>query len=277
MIMNRIITLLICGAMLMFGLNSFAKDKTDPNHENHFKQLEPIETDDYKIEFSDVHAQTTFCLAKLTITNKTDDYLFFYTNEVIFKINDKEYSPKKKLVIIEPKESSKKTLKVVGESENLHVEAFSMEVKGINKVATNVEGVATEKFQIPANKNSFDAGGFNVNITDSKQTTKVTDAKFTCIYNGENVGIFDPSKLIITTVKGEWANDNSKSKEVIMLKGDKKKFNATFHIEGRILDMQFATMHIDWKDTFKESTIDPLGNHNMSFELDPGLTAGKNK
>ena len=62
----------------------------------------------------------------------------------------------------------------------------------------------------------------------------------------------------------------------MMKKGDKIKFKVTFHIPGRIADMQFANMTMSWKDAFIETKAQKLEGQKVNFELDPGLTNGKN-
>ncbi len=49
-----------------------------------------------------------------------------------------------------------------------------------------------------------------------------------------------------------------------------------FHIPGRIADMQFANMTILWKDTFVETEAKRISAQEVSFEIDPGMTNGKN-
>ncbi len=59
--------------------------------------------------------------------------------------------------------------------------------------------------------------------------------------------------------------------------GDDIKFTAQFHVPGKIADMQFATMHIVWRETFMESNMVPMNTMKADFTLDPGLTQGKNQ
>ncbi len=47
------------------------------------------------------------------------------------------------------------------------------------------------------------------------------------------------------------------------------------YINFNNLDVLF--IYIDWKDTFKEAEKEPQSSHKLSFEIDPGLTAGNNK
>ena len=60
-----------------------------------------------------------------------------------------------------------------------------------------------------------------------------------------------------------------------MSKGESETFAATVHIEGKIVDMQFANMEIVWKDTFKDCKVIKLEGATVNMIVDPGLTAGK--
>ncbi len=267
---------ILCVVLLFSSISTFAQSKDDPKHENHFKQLAPINTDAIDIEFSDAHAQQEFCLVKLKITNKTNDFIFFNTEELTFKFDHGIYKPKQKQIIIKPKGSCSYLAKVTGDS-NFHVESFTLEIEGLSRLTTNVTALKVDKFQVPANKNNFTVGDFKINLLKSKQETQETWLRFSCIYEGSKIGIVDPSNIIITTEKGEWANDFKKSKIILLQNGETKKFSAIFHIPGKILDMQFATMHIDWKETFKESELEEMNGHKLNFEFDQGITSGKNK
>ncbi|MBU0766131.1 MAG: hypothetical protein KJ607_15010, partial [Bacteroidetes bacterium] len=75
----------------------------------------------------------------------------------------------------------------------------------------------------------------------------------------------------------EFANDDKKADMELMEKGEIVKFTVVFHVPGKITDMQFATMHIVWKETFIESTPKAMKTQTVNFELDPGLTDAKNK
>jgi hypothetical protein len=91
--------------------------------------------------------------------------------------------------------------------------------------------------------------------------------------------LVDASKIVIKVdgTEKEYANDNTKSKIVMIKKGEKVKFKASFHIPGRIADMQFANMTLIWKDTFVETKIKKIQGQKVNFVLDRGLTNGKNK
>ncbi len=276
---------LACLFIFLSGTYVLAQDVVNLKHENHFKQVDTIETEQYTIELSDVHTQQAFCQAKFKLTNKTDDYMLVYPERFLFTFEQGTYFAKQKFgltsfvaggTVLAPQKSKSFVTKIT-EGQDFHVDNFDLEIKDLYIVPTQVEGIETEKFQMPANKNSFETAGFKVNLIELIQRTQGTVVHFSCEYVGNNIGIVDPSKLVVSTEKGEFSNAERKSKVYIMQKGDKVKFMAKFVIEGKVLDMQFATMFIDWKDTFKESEKILQQNHKLSFELDTGLTKSKNR
>ena len=138
-----------------------------------------------------------------------------------------------------------------------------------------------EDFQVPASANSVSSDLFDIKLNPKKTSLKTQGAtlQFECTYNGNEIGLLDPSKIVIK-VEGtdkEYANDNTKSEAKMMMRGEKIKFKTTFHIPGRIADMQFANMIISWKAAFVETKAQKLEGKKVNFELDRGLTNGKNQ
>ena len=74
----------------------------------------------------------------------------------------------------------------------------------------------------------------------------------------------------------EYANDIKNPNPKLLFKGDKLKIKAVFHIPGRIADMQFANMTILWNDSFRETNAQKLKGHEITFNIDRGMTNGKN-
>ena len=272
---KSVITLSIV-AMCVVTYFGQAQTNDDPRHENHYKKIAPVQTDELTIEFSNAHSQADFTLVKAKITNKTSDYIFFEPSEVVFKYEHGEFSPKSGIVKIKPKGSKSKTLKVTGDN-RFHVESLSIALKGFYRISVKGKVQEAPDFRLPAEQNTFTAGNFECNLLKVSQETQKTAAQFQYTYNGDKVGIVDPSKLVVRIENGtEYANANRKSKINLLEPGDSKKFTAWFLIPGKILDMQFATMYIVWKDTFIESSKIPISTPSVNFVLDPGLTEGKN-
>jgi len=250
------------------------------DHENHMQEVDPIEEGDYRIDFSDVHCQEEFALAKAAIANNTSDYLIVRRESAVFDIAGKEVQPNdgkaKKPLIIKPRSTKKHTYKVKADG-GYHVDEFSIQLDGFYSAAAVGEPIKAPDFTLPATNNNFDAGPFSCNLKGLKQETKETVAQFSCTYNGEAIGFIDPTQLGVRIESGqEFANVDRKAASKLLEPGDKHTFKAVFTIEYKIVDMQFATMFVVWRDTFSESALEEVDMGEVAFELDEAKTAEKN-
>ena len=261
---------------------SFAQRKTsDPKHENHY-EVKAIVNEDYAIEFVDAQSQQEFSLVKITITNKTADYLYFKGTDSKFIYDFGSFSPTGGLLnridfFIKPNDHETKTLKVTG-GKNFHVDKLKLDLNCLYKIAINGKKLKVQDFQLPASKNTFNAGDFHCSLEKSKQTTKETVAEFKCTYTGKDIGLVNSSQLSVKLKDGqEFANNGSKDKIEILRPNDDCKFYAVFNIPGKIADMQFTVLNINWNNTFGESAMKPLKVSISDLTLDEGLTLLKNK
>ncbi len=254
---------------------------SDPKHENHYN-VAPYENDDIKIDFKNAHSQQEFTLVELNITNKTSDYIYVKGAETKFIYDHGSYHPKGTMLSkinfsIDPLKSESKTLKVTGDNK-FHVDKLKLELNGFYRVKANGIVIKAENFQLPAAKNSFTAGDCNCSLEKSKQTTKQTEAEFKCVYMGKKVAFVDPTKLSVKLKDGqEFANNNHKDTKEVLMPGDDIKFTAIFNIPGKIADMQFSVLSINWNDTFSESEMVPVKTGTVDFIYDPDVTLLKNK
>jgi hypothetical protein len=180
-------------------------------------------------------------------------------------------------MVVGPKDSDTRVLKVTGDSK-FHVESLTVILNGFNRVSADGKIQDAPDFKLPAATNDFKAGNFKCSLEKVKKETKETEVSFTCTYQGSDVGVINPSKITLKLENGqEYANDNKKDKAELLLPGEDAKVKASYHVPGKITDMQFANMLLIWKDTFSESKIVPITVGTASFEFDPGMTEGKNK
>lgn len=271
--------ILLLTTVLILAITVNAQKEKDPKYEHHFKAPEAITTDAYSVEFSDIQSQAEFCKMAIKVSNKTNDFIIFDKGASVFNFDFGKYSDKKKQIIIKPNDSKKRVLTAVG-SEKFQVEKFSLNVDGFSLVPIKGKVSEMENFQVPASKNSISTDAFKVNLKKSSLKTQEAFLTFECIYTGNKVALVNPSKLVIKVddTDKEYANDNKKSEpELLLKKGEKVKIKAIFHIPGRVADMQFANMTILWKDTFVETEIKKLEGKKVDFEIDRGLTNGKNQ
>ena len=251
----------------------------NPKHVNYYKTPASIETNDYKIRISNIVSKVEYAKFGIKITNTGTNYLMFNKGESEFIYKNGKFSDKEKFVYILPTKSKTKTIKATGDN-MFHTDTINFVLKGLYIIPAKGKVIKADEFKLPASKNSFEAENFNVKLIKLKQETKETYAKFECTYIGDKIGIIDPSKLSVK-VDGkkdiEYANDNKKAKPILLRKGEKTRFSVYFHIPGKIADMQFSVLKINWNDTFQESIAKKIKAKTINFIVDEGLTNGKNK
>jgi hypothetical protein len=263
---------------LVLAITVNAQKKNSPKYEHHFKVPQEITTDEYSLNFLDIQSQAEFCKMAVKISNTTNDFLIFDKGSSVFNFDFGTFSDKKKRIIIKPNDSKKKTLQVNG-SDKFQVNNFTLKVGGLSLVSVKGNVINMEDFQVPASKNSIEKDVFKLVLKKSSLKTKEAALIFECTYLGNKVAIVNPSQLVIKVdgTDKEYANDvKNSTPKLLFKKGDKVKVKAVFHIPGRIADMQFANMTILWKDTFVETEAKKLSSQEVKFEIDPGMTNGKN-
>ncbi|MBI4648632.1 MAG: hypothetical protein HY738_19115 [Bacteroidia bacterium] len=270
---NFIIILISINTILPAALTA---QTVNPDYTNYYRIPAMIAEDDYSLKISDIVAKMDYAKMSVEITNKTTDYLRYKGDESVFIYKHGKYQDEKGPVLIKPMDNVTKTLKISGDT-RFHVDTFSFEFNGLYRIPAKGNIIAAPDFQLPASMNEFDAGPFHVKCIKVKQETQETTAKFECTYKGDNIGIVNPASLAIRLQNGqEFANDDKKEDIEILEKGEDTKFTPSFHIPAKVTDMQFATMNIIWKDTFKEVKPQLYKSKTIQIELDAGMTQGKN-
>lgn len=270
--LGRLVSLLF----MFVSMGVYAQTPDHPLHENHFKQQESVENETVKIDFYDAHAQQKFCQAKLSITNKSDDYVLVNLGEFVFTFDKTTFRPKPKQIIVAPHDVEKITVKVDGDF-NFHVQALTMEIAGLSKLPTAGTAITADLYPIPTGNKTFAIGNFQMTLIKAVKEDKVTHQVFSCKYIGNKVGIVEPKYIVFATEKGEMPNDYKWDRASIMHTNETEKVNASMHISTSVLSMETAKMSIDWKNAFKETDPVALTGFTINYELDPLLTATKNK
>jgi hypothetical protein len=273
--------------LILASVAVFAQGKNDenPKHTNFYKNPEQIKTSDVTVSFDNIVSKKDFVKLKIKITNNTSDYIIFKPAECVFVYEAGEFKPvsnslkvwNKDNLIIKPNDNATTVIETKGGT-NFHKDAFSMKLNGFYKVPANGEVQTCPNFQLPASTNNFEPGNFKCIMTGISKETQQTQVRFSCTYNGEDIGIIEPSKPVIKIEKGqEFANTYAKAKPAILAKGEDDKFTLYFEVPASVVDMQFATMWIVWKNTFMESIPKALTIPNVNFSVDAGMTDAKNK
>lgn len=280
--MKKATTLPMIASLMFFSFTSFAQEIT--NYETVYyadpQEVEIPENTGVKVEMKNVVAVKESAKLALKVTNDSKDIIIYQPSETVFKYEFGDIKPKEKEIIIAPGKSKSKTINVNG-GDKFRQEAFSIETSGMYQVAIEGNSVEAEDFQLPASRNNFKAGNFEVSLKSYKASTAEAHAIFEVTYTGDKIGLVNYSNLSVRAKKNKseeevtYANDYKDADVELLRKGEKTKFHAVFHIEGRIVDMQFATMFIQWNDTFIESEAVPMGSAKVPVTWDAGLTNAK--
>ena len=230
------------------------------------------------MEFSNGVSRLDMLKFKTKFTNNTNDFLLIEPSKFTISTDGVEHNPNEKTFILDPNEKKSKTIDLK-EGENLLVNEFEVAVTGFSRISLDGTPVQMVQFRLPATENVKKAGNFEVNLKNLKQETKETWARFEIKYKGDDYAIIDPSRISVLTEAGEkYANDDRKSKTILLEKGDSKTINAIFHIPAKVVDMQFAKLFVQWGECMIETKAVPFDvDESVTFELDEALTADKNK
>lgn len=233
--------------------------------------------DGVNLSSKNVVAQIDHCKLAFTVQNNTSDLLMYDANETEFVYPFGAKNPSLKPFILQPGDKKTKTLLVKG-TENYLQKEFKMNVKGLYLIPINGTVTAAPQFVLPAATNSFVDGNFKVKLKKYDASTKEATAVFECTYIGDEIALVDASSLSVTTNKNKsteeitYANDDKKADVEILKKNQSLDIKAVFHIPGKIADMQFATMKINWNNTFVETKAESIPAETISFSMDAAAT-----
>ncbi len=277
--MKKTTTLSLLSLFLLGSTSLFAQDPTEFERVFYF-DLEPVEEGDFVYTARNVVALKEYAKFALTLENNSTDYLLFKPSESSFKYDSGDRKVSLKPILIKPHSKKSKTMKVEG-GDQFRQKSFSFEVDGVYRIPVDGTVAEAPEFKLPPNKNNFEQDNFKVVMRKFDASTREAKATFEVTYTGENFGVVSPANLSVRAnhkKTGEelvYANDDAKTKPSVLQKGEKAKFDAVFHIDGRIVDMQFATMYLQWNDTFVESEAEKQDSVLLDFEMNEPLTREK--
>ena len=270
---------LIITGLFLYTTTLFAQEVSG-YEKVYYSNPETLEQDEVEFSFKSTVAQFDHCKTGITIENNSNDYILYKSSESSFKYEFGDKHPSLKDVYIAPGDKKSKTLQVNGTEQYLQ-NSFQLEMGGIYRIPLTGNTLSAPDFKLPASTNSMKEGNFKVTLKKYTASTKEAKAIFEVTYTGNEVAIVNPANLSVTAEAKKtnetvtYANDNKKSKPIILHKGDTKKITAVFHIPGKIVDMQFADMMIVWNDTFVESKEIPVEAPVLDFAMDEALTKEK--
>ncbi len=264
--------LILCISSLAF---SQKKEKVI-KYKKTFYHDQTIENMDVKITIDDAVASITGIKFRITIQNKSSDYLIFKPIECEFKIKESKVKPIEKWLIIKPGEKDYRIVDIKGAY--IIPENFEFLMAGIYRVSTETKGNVTADFKLPAAGNEFKTGGFTVNLDGFKKETGKTDAKFKVSYNGDKIGIIETGQVAAKMPDGKEFANYLIDRPIIFDKGSVEDFKVAWKdIPLASGDMQKVEMTILWRDAFKEATPVKIPPINLIILFDKEMSMAKGR
>lgn len=244
-----------------------------------------IENNDLIVEIVDAVAEADYCKMKLKITNKTTDHIIYNPAETEFVYAFGIVYPKGALAIFNgkteylgPKETDTRVIIAKGDKRFL-TDSCIINLKGFHKIAAKGTIYKAPDFQLPPSTNDFTVGPFKVVLKDLDKKTKKTTARFEITYTNDakHYGVITKGQPVLKIKDGrEFAMSDSKDKVVLIKDGKDASLSMEYKIQVKTgVDMQFATMHVVWRDTFSESPSEMIQFNQLTLTIDSGKTEAK--
>ena len=275
--------------LLTIGLGAPAlAGDDDDKHENWFGEVDPLEVQGVELKFEKVHAQRDFAQVWVKIKNDSGQYLEFHREaaKLMFDFGAYGLDPAKKgHDLIEPGKKHKQRYKVYGSTEFHDADSFTFQPDGFFLVDPQGTAVQASGFSLPASRNTFSAGPLECSLLEFDPATDRAMAEFRCDNSSKDYAFIDLRKISVQIEgAGEFANVPVKNKRgkkgggvILVAPGKNATFVTWFVVQKQRVDTQFANMRVQWNDAFSVSSPRPLAFPQVSFELDPELTAEKNE
>lgn len=269
---------LFFASILLTGLPLISQEKKDastgPATEKKTEEKKVMykeataETDDYKIYIVDAVAYASQSKFKMKVFNKSNDYLLIRPTEIKFMSGDKMLSSTDRTFVVAPNDEA--SLVIDYKDKNIQVEKYSLDVKGIYKASAGGKISETPNFELPATKQEFTTGNFSCTLKKNDSKTDKTVARFECAYNGDGVGVINPSKTVAIMPNGADNPNSKKNRAIVIEKGLTEDFTLVFTEVKGAGDMQKKPIQIKWGETFRESRLMLLKGVKIDLEKEVG-------
>jgi hypothetical protein len=270
--MNKILFLFLGFFLSSTLLNAQEKAKYEKIY---YKEVQ-FENEIVKVVIDNIVSLPKETKFRISIVNKSNEYLIYNAEESNFVIAGQDVRAKDKSFIIEPNSSKKKVFRAFGDGLNA-ITKFNFMCEGFYSVKMQNPLIA-ERFKLPASKNNFKVGNFDVTMASVFKETNRTDVKFNVVYNGNNIGFVFPASAAVTMPDGNsYASAKSKDDAILLKKGEKESFTATWErmVGGKLNDMQLVEMWVTFENVFSEGIQTRFAGATLEIVWDEALTEGK--
>lgn len=258
---------------------ALAQPEDHPHHERHYTAVEPIETEELKIEIIRPHSQMNFSQFTAKIYNKTDDYILIKKHAVTFSSEEMGYgdkNPKEATIFIEPHGDITRSFKVEG-GIGFKVAVIEVNLDGFSRAPAEGKAVETVEFKMKPEKNSMMIGPFAVTLKKWRFNAKEISADFKLRYRGEALGMARESRIQIKTESGTVLNNTeAKDKDFIMPPMKTRTVNVVRKFEkGQVGKNE--SVYILWENALSEAESTPIDVPGFRLKYDPEKTKKENK
>lgn len=262
--------LLILSGLLLLFTSVSAQDAV---YEKVYFAPSSFENDQIKIEVTDVVSLPKETKFKMTITNKTNNYIVYNSEESNFEIPGQDVRAKEKSWIIEPLQTKNKVMRAFGEGLN-DIREFSFACQGLYLINVQ-EPFTAAPFRLPPSSNTFETGPMQVILKKESRATGKSNVKWDVKYTGTNYGFIYPHKISVLMPDGiNYATTETKMDPVILTTGEDQTISASWDRMpgGKINDMQKVPMLIHFDGVFAEGSTEKIPGQTLRLNWDEALT-----
>lgn len=263
--------------LLTFSVAANAQREDHPHYEKHYGDVEPIETNELRIEIIKPHSQESHTQFTAKIYNKTSDYILINRHETMFKSdgNGEKY-PKESVIFIEPNGDITRPFKIEG-GVGFKVDALEVIFGGFSRVNADGKPVGAGEFKMKPEKNSVMMKPFGVTVKKWKYNPKELTADFKIRYWGTSLGLVNESKIKIRTESGTILNNmEAKEKPFIVTPNKARTINVIQRFEKGAI-AKGESVYIVWEDALLEAPSTPITVPGFSLSYDEAKTKRLNK
>ncbi|MFL5763256.1 MAG: hypothetical protein ACJ77K_04880 [Bacteroidia bacterium] len=242
-----------------------------------FYKDQSIENMDVAITVTDAVAVPGGLKFRLTITNKSTDYILFKPTECEFQTKGASLKPAEKPFMIKPKDKDAIVLDMKT-AQNMLPDDFHFVMGGIYRVSLNGTVVNSQDFVLPATANDFKAGDFSFTLDKTKKETASSWAKFKVVYNGNHIGIIQPAKISMRMPDGKEYASYNRDKPIFLEKDKTDDFTPGWKdVPIASGDMQLVQMNIEFHDAFRETVPVQIPALELVVQFDKEASDAKGK
>lgn len=257
-----------------------AQKEDHPHHEKHYSDVDPIETDEIKIEFIKPHSQINFSQFTAKIYNKTDDYILVKKHAISFFSEEKGYGtqhPKEDIDFIEPGGDITRQIKVEG-GVGFKVDNLDISFEGaFSRASKSGKLTSGGEFKMKPDKNSMMMEPFAVTLKKWRFSPKELSADFKIRYRGEGIGIVNEDLIKIRREDGSiMENTHSKNKLIVIPPMSTRTQTVVRPFQkGQI--GKGESVYVVWDEALMASEGVPFKVSGVSLKYDPEKTKKENK